>query len=311
MPSTLFTARRRQLVLIAIAAAALSLLAASAGSLSLSAAAESPPETTATGPTGFVNLRQAAFELASSEPGGSFECRMDADEWEGCTEVWYSALLSEGPHVFEGRAVDGVGGVDPTPARVEFTVDREKPFVRITKGWQPTSWTWEAQPTFQFSSAEPVTFTCAFDGAAPGPCAGPDWHHPAAPLGLGAHQFQITATDRAGNVGTAGEFFSVVPPPVWPKISVGKPRLQLSSGRAMLPVKVNREGGLRLLSKSAKGTARGAKKAGTVWLPVVPVGKAAKALAAKGEVKVGVLVRFRTFDGIVEKATKLRLRKQP
>ena len=304
--------RWQQLAVAAIAAAAIG-VAASAGGLTSSGVAKTPPpppETTVTGPSGFVNDREVAFRLASDQSEATFECRMDGSEWTGCGEVWYAGLLLDGPHVFEGRAVNATGSVDPTPARLEFVLDREKPSVLVRNGWEPTAWTSNPQPTFHFSAAEPVTFACAFDGAALGPCDGPDWDRPASPLALGMHEFRVVATDRAGNVASGGSHFSIVPPPIRPRVSVGKPRLLLSSGRAMLPVKVNRVGGLRLLSKSAKAVARGAKSAGTVWLPVVPVGKAAKALAAEGKAKVGVLVRFRTFDGTVEKRATLTLRKQ-
>jgi hypothetical protein len=303
-------ARWRQLAVAAVAVTALSLAAATTSGPPRSVAAEPPaPDTSATGPTGFVNVEEVHFQLSSDRTGVTFQCRLDADSWEGCGEVWYVHQVPDGPHTFEGRAVSE-SGVDPTPARLEFVLDREKPTAYVRPGWEPTSWTSEAQPTFYFSTSEPATLACAFDGAAPGPCGGPDWHRPPAPLALGAHQFHVVATDRAGNVATAGRTFSVIPPPVMPKISVGKPRLALSSGRASLPVKVNRVGGVRLLSKAAKAASRGAKSAGTVWLPVIPVGKAAKALAADGKAKVGVLVRFWTVEGTVEKATVLTLRKR-
>lgn len=65
------------------------------------------------------------FEAEPSEPGTTFECRVDDGEWETCSSPFVSEELSKGKHTVYVRAVAADGEVDPTPAR-----DRQ----RIKKG---------------------------------------------------------------------------------------------------------------------------------------------------------------------------------
>jgi hypothetical protein len=84
-----------------------------------------PPETTITeGPSGTIGTSSASFAFASSEPG-SFECRLDSTGpggWSPCTSSKSYTSLADGPHVFEVRATDELGNVDPTPAADSFVV---------------------------------------------------------------------------------------------------------------------------------------------------------------------------------------------
>ena len=81
-----------------------------------------PPETTITsGPKGTITDKTPTFEF-SSEAGASFECRVDEGAFVGCSSPHTTALLSTGGHVFEVRAIDAVGNLDPTPASRAFTL---------------------------------------------------------------------------------------------------------------------------------------------------------------------------------------------
>jgi hypothetical protein len=83
-----------------------------------------PPNTTITsGPSGVIATSTPSFAFTSSEPGSTFQCRIDAGAFASCSSPFTASTLSEGPHVFEVRAIDSSGNVDPTPAAASFTVD--------------------------------------------------------------------------------------------------------------------------------------------------------------------------------------------
>jgi hypothetical protein len=69
----------------------------------------------------------AAFEFVASEPGARFECRLDGGAWLTCTSPRSYANVPIGPHVFEVRAIDPAGNVDPTPAQHPWTVETPPP----------------------------------------------------------------------------------------------------------------------------------------------------------------------------------------
>ena len=81
-----------------------------------------PPDTTITsGPTGTTSSASASFSF-SSEPNATFECRLDAGSWGGCSSPKSYSGLANGTHTFEVRASDESGNVDPTPASRTWTV---------------------------------------------------------------------------------------------------------------------------------------------------------------------------------------------
>ena len=67
--------------------------------------------------------------------------------------------MADGPHVFEVRAIDESGRVEPEPARWVFTLDRREPETRIQAG-PVTDAQWE-RPVFELSSDEQgVRYEC-------------------------------------------------------------------------------------------------------------------------------------------------------
>jgi len=83
-----------------------------------------PPETTITsGPQGQTAGNSPSFGFTANEADSSFECRMDGAPFSPCTSPKAYADLSEGAHVFEVRATDLAGNLDPTAARRDFTID--------------------------------------------------------------------------------------------------------------------------------------------------------------------------------------------
>jgi hypothetical protein len=70
---------------------------------------------------------RANYEFVSSEPGSSFECRLDSGPFEPCTSPDVEKVKAKRkakPHEFGVRATDAAGNVDPTPATDDFKLKR-------------------------------------------------------------------------------------------------------------------------------------------------------------------------------------------
>src|SRR5262249_49285232 len=90
-----------------------------------------PNTVIASGPRRVINVDRAGFELRAGEPGSHLECRLDGGSWFACTSPWTTNQLVDGEHVFEARAIDAAGNVDPTPAKWEFRIDTTPPVTTI------------------------------------------------------------------------------------------------------------------------------------------------------------------------------------
>ena len=153
------------------------------------------PQTTITGGPTATNDPTPTFTFSSSEPGSTFECKLDSGAYSACGSPKTTAQLTDGRHTFYVRATDSAENVDPTPALRTFTVDTVPPQTTITGG--PTA-TNDPTPTFTFSSSEPrASFRCKLDSSSYVPCSSPrtTWQ-----LRDGPHTFHVRATDWAGNV---------------------------------------------------------------------------------------------------------------
>jgi hypothetical protein len=87
-----------------------------------------------THPPALTTSTSAQFAFSGSDGSGtgvaSFQCRRDSSEasaWEACSSPKAYALLADGTHGFEVRAMDGAGNVDPSPASFGWTVDTTAP----------------------------------------------------------------------------------------------------------------------------------------------------------------------------------------
>jgi hypothetical protein len=93
------------------------------------------------------------------------------------------------------RATDAVGNTDATPASFSWTVDLTAPGTTIVSG--PADPTNQIGATFTFSSTEAgSSFECSLDGAPFTGCTSPKGY---SGLAEGSHNFQVRATDPAGN----------------------------------------------------------------------------------------------------------------
>lgn len=112
----------------------------------------------------------------SVEAAATFECRLDDAAWSACASPYQVVGLSTGQHVFEVRAIDPTGNVDPTPARVVFEIELVAPIA--TLGLTPSDPSQSGDATFTFTSDLESTFECALHEANEdptdfAPCASP------------------------------------------------------------------------------------------------------------------------------------------
>ena len=158
------------------------------------------PDTTITsGPTAgsTTNSSSASFEFTSSETPATFECKLDAGDWETCTSPKNYSGLSDGSHTFMVRAKNGVGNTDPSPASRTWTVDTTAPNTTITSGPAAGSSTNSTSTAFGFTSSETgSTFECKLDTGEWESCTSPKNY---SGLSDGSHTFMVRATDAAGN----------------------------------------------------------------------------------------------------------------
>jgi hypothetical protein len=83
-----------------------------------------PPQTSITaGPSGTTSATTAGFSFSSNESGSSFECQVEAGEWEPCSSPWTYISLGLGSHDFAVRATDAAGNTDASPASRSWTVE--------------------------------------------------------------------------------------------------------------------------------------------------------------------------------------------
>ncbi|MFT4049790.1 MAG: hypothetical protein QM648_08130 [Solirubrobacterales bacterium] len=97
---------------------------------------------------------------------------------------------------------------NPVSGQVSFAVDRTAPDVAITGGPEEGSSSTATSATFDFTLSD-GSASCALDGAGVACSTSAELSG----LGVGSHQFVVTATDQAGNVGTATRNFTVTSSP--------------------------------------------------------------------------------------------------
>ena len=68
---------------------------------------------------------EVRFTLGSSEPGSSFECKLDGGSFKSCSSP-QTYRLKKGTHTVEVRATDAAGNRDETAALAKVKVKRKK-----------------------------------------------------------------------------------------------------------------------------------------------------------------------------------------
>src|SRR5919109_1294947 len=113
------------------------------------------PETTiASGPPPVTNQTTAGFAF-SSEPGSTFQCRLDNQPVESCTSPKTYVGLTPGPHSVLVQATDPAGNAELNPANHVWTIDLTPPTVAITG--KPSEQTSRNAATFSFVASEGQT----------------------------------------------------------------------------------------------------------------------------------------------------------
>jgi large repetitive protein len=175
----------------------------------IGAAPGAPDTTIVERPANPSNSRNALFTFTGSDnttlPSAlSFECRLDSSSdlaWVECGNPQEYTALAPGQHIFEVRAIDQNGLVDPTPASYTWS------YVALPSGVAPDTFinlkpeleTPLLEALFTFSSNEPdVTFECALDAAPFTPCEFAV-EYAFEEFELGPHTFRVRATDFEGN----------------------------------------------------------------------------------------------------------------
>ena len=152
-----------------------------------------PDTTIDSGPADPTNETGAVFTFSSSEGSSTFECRLDAAAFGGCTSPTTLSDLTEGSHTFEVRATDAAGNRDLSPDLHAWGVDRTPPQTSIdTAPPDPTN---GRAPSFEFSASEAASFECALDGAAFAECVSPKGY---SSLQDGSHTFEVRRRTRPG-----------------------------------------------------------------------------------------------------------------
>ena len=88
-----------------------------------------PPDTTITaGPEGRTKKKSATVTFSGSDARvvASFQCRLDADQFESCSSPKTYSGLKKSFHTVEVRAVNAAGNVDPTPATRSWKVKKKR-----------------------------------------------------------------------------------------------------------------------------------------------------------------------------------------
>jgi hypothetical protein len=179
----------------------------------------SAPDTTVTDAPSDPSTSVAAdFSFLATEPGSTFECRLDAGSFAACTSAKSYTGLADGPHTFSVRATDAAGNTDASPATYTWTVDTAAPNTTVTDA--PSDPSNDTSPSFSFTASESgSTFECQLDGGGFSACTSAQSY---SGLADGPHTFSVRATDAAGNAGTAASH-------TW-TIDVTAPVTTISSG---------------------------------------------------------------------------------
>ncbi len=159
-----------------------------------------PPDTTIdSGPVLLDAPATANFTFSSNELGSAFECQLDGLGYSSCdSPVEYTELVG-GPHVFEVRAIDLAGNIDPTPAVYNWFV-LAPPSTTVLTG--PEDGTLSTEATFTFISSVPgADFYCALDVPPFVPCTSPVTYTGLTP---GSHIFVVNS-EALGFIDSEGD----------------------------------------------------------------------------------------------------------
>ena len=91
-----------------------------------------PSTTILTKPSDPSSVTTPSFTFTSSEPGSTFECRIDGGSFAPCTSPRNLSGLSDNAHTFDVRATDAAGNTDSTPDSWTWHRDTNNPTGTLT-----------------------------------------------------------------------------------------------------------------------------------------------------------------------------------
>jgi hypothetical protein len=169
-----------------------------------------PTMTIETKPANPTRETSASFTFESDPAGALRECKLDGGDFEPCSYPDNESLellgpFADGSHTFSVRGVNSQG---PGPAATyTWIVDTQAPTATITASPANGSSGAEAAFTYQASQLGSA-FECSLAGPSQSgifancPAAGKTYLE----LADGSYTFQVRATDKAGNKGTAASY---------------------------------------------------------------------------------------------------------
>jgi hypothetical protein len=196
-----------------------------------------PVTTIDTAPTSPTNSTTADFTFSSDEPGGTFQCKLDAAAYAACTSPLNLSGLADGIHTLLVRAIDAAGNTDATPASATWTVDTAAPSAPAITSPANGSSTNDNTPTFS-GTAEPNSTVRVFNGATQIGTAttngGGNWTFtPSSALPDGTNTITARAVDAAGNVSGPSTGVSITLDSTAPVSAIGsKPPAHSNSAAA-------------------------------------------------------------------------------
>ncbi|MCP3102812.1 Ig-like domain-containing protein [Myxococcus sp. K15C18031901] len=162
-----------------------------------------PDTAVVSGPASPTHAVDATFELASNEPGSTFECSVDGAAWVACSSPVTFEGFAEGEHTLAVRAVDAAGNVDSTPAEYTWTVDLTPPAAPIIASPTDGALLDSSIVTLTGTATDATSVTVTVGGTTygPFPVDGSGGWSFTLPVSLadGPYTAVVTATDAAGN----------------------------------------------------------------------------------------------------------------
>jgi hypothetical protein len=194
--------------------------------------ASAPATNITASPANPTNNSSASFSFTGADGSGvgiaGFGCSLDGGGFSACTSPQNYSSLADGSHIFQVRAIDAAGNIDPTPATFTWTIDTTAPTVALTSA---TSSPTNAAPilvTITFS--EPVDIGTGVgdlsitNGSATTPVgSGTTYTFSLTPSGQGpvtAVYLAGSAFDAAGNPNLVSNTFSITYDTVAPSVTI-------------------------------------------------------------------------------------------
>ncbi|MBO9666462.1 MAG: hypothetical protein J7501_06570 [Bdellovibrio sp.] len=160
-------------------------------------------------PLAVTNDVNPSFAFSASDTGGgtiaSYSCKLDSGSYVVCSSPQSYGSLVQGAHTFYVTATDTAGNTS-TAASYSWTLDTTGPVTTIATA--PNSLTNSTSAGFTFSASDTgggvvTSFNCKLDNGLYAGCSSPQ---NTSGLAQGSHTYSVTATDSAGNTGSAATY---------------------------------------------------------------------------------------------------------